>query len=287
MSRIPPRPGLAEAIAILRSITGTEADVRAVNPDDPQFTVLLHFSRELLKEYGARGWADGPTPLYLLDTLLQLLQDLAGHYAREQRWADAPIAAGATPADCLAWLKFEAGKINKGPLDTAAAMQLKFYQRTLGYLTELEERRAAGGYRSARAERQAQDSARWQWENSPEHDDFMRKQREQRARSSGRPDYTKGEFPYGGAAWKQARDAWEKARDYYRPEHQWAPAEKSNGARSWFEVLGLTPQATKADIKVAYRALAKKHHPDREGGSHEKMQALNAARDEGLAGARN
>ncbi len=43
-----------------------------------------------------------------------------------------------------------------------------------------------------------------------------------------------------------------------------------------YAVLGLTPQATSAEIKAAYRALVKCHHPDA-GGDQERIVALNAA----------
>jgi molecular chaperone DnaJ len=43
-----------------------------------------------------------------------------------------------------------------------------------------------------------------------------------------------------------------------------------------YAVLGLTPQATGAEIKAAYRALVKCHHPDA-GGDEERIVALNAA----------
>lgn len=53
--------------------------------------------------------------------------------------------------------------------------------------------------------------------------------------------------------------------------------------RPWREVLeidGITPTAEL--IERAYRVLAMRHHPDREGGSDAKMAELNAARDEAL-----
>ncbi len=43
-----------------------------------------------------------------------------------------------------------------------------------------------------------------------------------------------------------------------------------------YAVLGLTPQASSAEIKAAYRALVKCHHPDA-GGDDERILALNAA----------
>lgn len=57
--------------------------------------------------------------------------------------------------------------------------------------------------------------------------------------------------------------------------------------RPWREVLeyGNGP-ANEAEIQRNYRILAKAFHPDKEGGSDQKMAELNAARDEALAAAR-
>lgn len=55
-----------------------------------------------------------------------------------------------------------------------------------------------------------------------------------------------------------------------------APAEKQ-----WFDVLGVTPQASRDEINAAYRKLASTAHPDK-GGTAAAMAALNQARDEGL-----
>lgn len=51
----------------------------------------------------------------------------------------------------------------------------------------------------------------------------------------------------------------------------------------WSEVLGLPRDARMSAIESAYRARAKKAHPDVEGGSHEAMSALNAAYEEAKA----
>ena len=44
-------------------------------------------------------------------------------------------------------------------------------------------------------------------------------------------------------------------------------------------VLGISEHATVAEINAAWRRLAGQHHPDRSGGDHSKMAAVNAARD--------
>lgn len=51
----------------------------------------------------------------------------------------------------------------------------------------------------------------------------------------------------------------------------------------WWQVLGVTESASKAEIEAAYRAKAKTTHPDMVGGSDAAMARLNAARDQGQA----
>ena len=46
---------------------------------------------------------------------------------------------------------------------------------------------------------------------------------------------------------------------------------------SHYDILGVPRTATHAQIKAAYRAKSKDHHPDRDGGSTEAMQAVNKA----------
>ncbi len=51
--------------------------------------------------------------------------------------------------------------------------------------------------------------------------------------------------------------------------------------KSAWELLGLRPSASKADVQDAYRRLAREAHPDG-SGSHERMTELNVARDQCL-----
>jgi DnaJ domain len=53
----------------------------------------------------------------------------------------------------------------------------------------------------------------------------------------------------------------------------------TTGTASWWDVLEIRQTATLDDVDDAYSRLAKKHHPDVAGGSHEAMARLNAARD--------
>jgi hypothetical protein len=52
--------------------------------------------------------------------------------------------------------------------------------------------------------------------------------------------------------------------------------------REWWEVLGVDRSATREAINSAYRVLASKYHPDKPGGSHEKMAELNQAKEAAL-----
>lgn len=45
-----------------------------------------------------------------------------------------------------------------------------------------------------------------------------------------------------------------------------------------WELLGLSPGATKDEVERAFRAKSKEAHPDRPGGSHDRMAALTNAR---------
>ena len=44
-----------------------------------------------------------------------------------------------------------------------------------------------------------------------------------------------------------------------------------------YEVLGVPPSAAAAEIRQAYVALAREHHPDRDGGDADTMRAVNEA----------
>lgn len=54
--------------------------------------------------------------------------------------------------------------------------------------------------------------------------------------------------------------------------------------KRWHEILSVSAHASREEINAAFRKLAGDHHPDREGGSHERMAELSRARDEALKG---
>lgn len=48
-------------------------------------------------------------------------------------------------------------------------------------------------------------------------------------------------------------------------------------AKDYYQILGLSKGATEADIKKAFRELAHKYHPDKEGGDEAKFKEINEA----------
>ena len=51
-----------------------------------------------------------------------------------------------------------------------------------------------------------------------------------------------------------------------------------------YKVLNIKQGASKEEVKKAYRIMARKHHPDAPGGSHEKFQEIQAAYDQVKSG---
>jgi len=54
------------------------------------------------------------------------------------------------------------------------------------------------------------------------------------------------------------------------------------GARPWWEVLGVTPEATRIELKSARDRLAQTVHPDK-GGSRDRWEEVQTAFDQGMA----
>lgn len=51
--------------------------------------------------------------------------------------------------------------------------------------------------------------------------------------------------------------------------------------KDYYDTLGVKPDASEADIRSAYRKLARKYHPDKnkEAGAEEKFKAVNEANE--------
>lgn len=54
-----------------------------------------------------------------------------------------------------------------------------------------------------------------------------------------------------------------------------------DGSAKWWDVMGIKPDATREDIRNAFRALSKVHHPDA-GGNEEDFKRLRKAFDEAM-----
>lgn len=54
-----------------------------------------------------------------------------------------------------------------------------------------------------------------------------------------------------------------------------------SGKASWYEVLGIKPDASKTDIRNAFRSLSRIHHPDA-GGNEEDFKRLRSAYDDAM-----
>lgn len=48
-------------------------------------------------------------------------------------------------------------------------------------------------------------------------------------------------------------------------------------SKQWFDVLGVTPSASREEIKRAYRNLVQIHHPDKQTGNTERFQEIQSA----------
>ncbi|MFW5908891.1 MAG: J domain-containing protein [Desulfosalsimonas sp.] len=48
-------------------------------------------------------------------------------------------------------------------------------------------------------------------------------------------------------------------------------------AKSYYSILGISPDASTSEIKNAYRRLAKQYHPDHEGGDSRKFRDIQEA----------
>lgn len=206
-----------------------------------------------------------------------------------------PDERGATAADCISFLNNELRHIPPGGLD--GTLRRRFFSTMIKKLTELQEWRVFVDRERFENLRQAQEKARKQQE------DFARQQKraEEARQKQKEPPGFNGFSGFAAFAYmsEEARRRYTKQfeetftgfnRDNFQQnwrEETFNPNPSSSQGKRWWEILGVPANANKATIKSARRKLAKIYHPDRcrEAGADKKMAEINAATDEGLAGA--
>lgn len=154
-----------------------------------------------------------------------------------------PDEGGVTAADCMAFIRNE--KAHCPPDGVEGHMRRRLFDSVLAKLNELGEWRT-----------------------------FVDAERFEKARKR-----------------KEAEDAVRRAaEEAMRRQEERERRRKEQGRRSkvrpegkWWEILGVSQNANKATIKSAWRKLAQRFHPDRQGGDPKKMAEINAAKDEGLS----
>lgn len=281
MTDIDARPQLEELLAILHGIVRIEADVRAQQPEQKQFTVAITFDREKLRGMGAIGWAEDalPRPTRLFEGILEQLQAWLQQRFKEERWARGESRYGASIDSHIAFLtealKAAKARSDQAPNNLKDAMDCKCYAGCILRLQELKERRAAGAIRNEWED--MREKARRSWEEeefeAPKREEEQRRQRERRAG----PDFTYADTGF-------QKKAYDKFYSFFHGHR--TPKAKASGKRPWHEVLDVPVSADKETINKAYRRLASKYHPDRykEADRDERMTEINTSRDEGLGG---
>lgn len=106
-------------------------------------------------------------------------------------------------------------------------------------------------------------------------DDLRRQEREASERL--RREKEQAEETLRSEAERMKREADEKvkqAQDYARQQQRQAQAEKAKSQPNPYEVLGLRRDASKDEIKSAYRKMAAKYHPDKAVNATDEIRKL-------------
>jgi DnaJ-domain-containing protein 1 len=300
MTSVGHRPTLGELLRILDTITEIVADIRATNPREKEFSIILTFSRYGLAE-AAPDWIDGlPKPTWLIEEIKDQLAQWSRQKIREAQWVSKEDRFGAGIDSVMAYWAEELKSAAKGN-GLSDRVRTKFIPNTILRLQELKERRDAGGVYSATENRREKDRKTWAEDEyeGPKREEEQRRQRERRNGPDG-PSIDDmfrqyGEYirqQYNSSFNKTFEDAMYGRGDPFREGFRRAdganvnPPPPSGNKRQWFEILAVSPSADKKDITKAHRKLASKYHPDRykEADGHAKMAEINTARDEGLGG---
>lgn len=213
--------------------------------------------------------------------LLDQIRRLQEYDANEELWSRG--RSGASVTDCIGWLYLQK-KQAESERDMAANMNSRMFQAVIDHLQELHGRRQ-GADRAKAEERQRREAEAKKADEARKTKSEQKTKGpfEERMRQDQWEAFFYGSGGFGGSQENAERNAYETFRRW-----NWGrdpPKSPSPGTKQrWWEVLGVSPEATRDQITKAYRKLAAKYHPDRKGGSAERMQAINVARDEGLAG---
>lgn len=205
---------------------------------------------------------------------LSFFEDLVKKYCE-------PDIMGSTSADCIAYLRNQLKNLKfTGTLE--AKLQKSFFETIIKKLTELGEWRTFADAARFEKLREQEEAIRRQ-------QDAARKAQQEHEKRQRKKSWQQEEF---NSAFDDLRDAFrhtynfkfdEDPDEHFRKHNYGHKPPKAGG--NWWEILGVPANATRSTIKSAWRKLAKRYHPDREGGDSTKMAEINAAKDEGISGA--
>lgn len=293
MSDIGRRPTLQELLAILGALRVTGATIMdADNPNAPDITVTLRFSRTQLESTAPDWVGENFKPMWLFEEIREQLYRWSTQRVREEQWSSKEDRFGAGIDSVMEYWAAEMKRLHAKPnRNLQEDVALKFTANTILRLQELQERRKAGGVHSnAEARRE---KARKAWMDEEVHgNERAEEQRRQREKQNG-PDFG-GWGPDPDEFADFIRDAFKSRgnrQSYDQTFYGWGPytetpPPKTDNTRKkpWYDVLGVNAKASEAEIQKAYRRKAGKYHPDKYKGAdaHERMSELNVARDEGL-----
>ena len=122
-------------------------------------------------------------------------------------------------------------------------------------------------YKKERERREKLEAEARAWEA-----EFYKKERERREKLGAEARAERAIFE---AAERRARQWWQQHHQRSKPQ----PSTRPTPARSPYQVLGVDENASDAEIRQAYRKLARKHHPDltREKGATKKFMEVHQA----------
>lgn len=276
MTAVGRRPTLYELLEALHAIERIEADLDALDSEKKTFRVVLTFQRA----QGPQDWQDGPPrPSWLFEQIMEELQAWLLQRNKEAQWVSKEEQFGASIDTLMAYWAEDLKKVS--PVNNMLSRaQKKILSNTIMRLSELKERREAGGVYSAAGERREKASKAWMEDEyeAPKREEEQRRQQEAR-------DWAEG--PAWSNAWHAFKDNGKAWEDIFKGP----PKPQSGNKLPWYRVLGVPVNATKEQIKKAHRSLVRLYQPRTSADAEDKernakMAEINTARDEGLGGVR-